>query len=146
MNKVDAGHILEKEMATHTNVLAWRIPGMGNPGGLPSIESHRVGHDWRDLAAAAAVHIHKGILFSHKKEGDSEICSNMDGSGDYHTKWRNPGRHIWCHLCVESKKSDTSRFIYKTNRLPDIENELLVTKGERVGEGLIRSMGLTDTH
>ena len=47
---------------------------------------------------------------------------------------------------MESKKSDTSRFIYKTNRLPDIENELLVTKGERVGEGLIRSMGLTDTH
>ena len=86
MNKVDAGHILEKEMATHTNVLAWRIPGMGNPGGLPSIESHRVGHNWSDLAAAAAVHIHKGILFSHKKEGDSEICSNMDGSGDYHTK------------------------------------------------------------
>ena len=55
MNKVDAGHILEKEMATHTNVLAWRIPGMGNPGGLPSIESHRVGHDWRDLAAATAL-------------------------------------------------------------------------------------------
>ena len=36
---------LEKEMATHSRVLAWRIPGMGEPGGLPSMESHRVGHD-----------------------------------------------------------------------------------------------------
>ena len=40
-------------MATHSSVLAWRIPGTGEPGGLPSIGSHRVGHDWRDLAAAA---------------------------------------------------------------------------------------------
>ena len=46
-------HALEKEMATHSSVLAWRIPGMGEPGGLLSIGSHRVGHDWSDLAAAA---------------------------------------------------------------------------------------------
>jgi len=39
-------------MATHSSVLAWRIPGMGEPGGLPSMGSHRVGHDWSDLAAA----------------------------------------------------------------------------------------------
>ena len=48
-------HALEKEMATHSSVLAWRIPGMGEPGGLPSMGLHRVGHDWSDLAAAAAV-------------------------------------------------------------------------------------------
>ena len=48
-------HALEKEMATHSSVLAWRIPGTGDPGGLPSMGSHRVGHDWSDLAAAAAV-------------------------------------------------------------------------------------------
>ena len=47
-------HALEKEMATHSSVLAWRIPGMVGPGGLPSMGSHRVGHDWSDLAAAAA--------------------------------------------------------------------------------------------
>ena len=47
-------HALEKEMATHYSVLAWRIPGMGEPGGLLSLGSHRVGHDWSDLAAAAA--------------------------------------------------------------------------------------------
>ena len=47
-------HALEKEMATHTGVLAWRVPGTGEPGGLPSVGSHRVGHDWSDLAAAIA--------------------------------------------------------------------------------------------
>ena len=58
-------HALEKETATHSSFLAWRIPGTGEPGGLPSMGSHRVGHDWSDLAAAAAcvpvytsVHIH----------------------------------------------------------------------------------------
>ena len=45
-------HALEKEMATHPSVLAWRIPGMGKPGGLPSMGLHRVRYD---LAAAAAV-------------------------------------------------------------------------------------------
>ena len=45
-------HALEKAMATHSSVLAWRIPGMGEPGGLPSVGSHRVGHDWSDLAIA----------------------------------------------------------------------------------------------
>ena len=47
-------HALETEMATHSSVLAWRIPGTGEPGGLPSMRSHRVGHDWIDLAAVAA--------------------------------------------------------------------------------------------
>ena len=47
-------HALEKEMATHSSILAWRIPGMGEPGGLPSMGLHSVGHDWSDLAAAAA--------------------------------------------------------------------------------------------
>ena len=45
-------HALEKEMATHSSVLAWRIPGTEEPGGLPSMGLHRVGHDRSDLAAA----------------------------------------------------------------------------------------------
>ena len=48
-------HALEKEMATRSSVLAWRIPRMGEPGGLPSMRSHRVGHDWSDLAAVAGL-------------------------------------------------------------------------------------------
>ena len=47
-------HALEKEMATHSSVLAGRIPRTAEPGGLPSMGSHRVGHDGSDLAAAAA--------------------------------------------------------------------------------------------
>ena len=47
-------HALEKEMAAHSSVLAWRIPGTGEPDWLPSMESHRVGHDWSNLAAAVA--------------------------------------------------------------------------------------------
>ena len=47
-------HVLEEEMATHSSVLAWRIPRTGEPGRLLSMGSHRVWHDWSDLAAAAA--------------------------------------------------------------------------------------------
>ena len=46
-------HALEKEMATHSSVLAWKIPGTGGPGRRPSMGSHRVGHDWSNLATAA---------------------------------------------------------------------------------------------
>ena len=48
---------LEKEMATHSSVLAWRIPWTGEPGGLLSVGSHRVGHDWSDAAAAVGNHV-----------------------------------------------------------------------------------------
>ena len=47
-------HTLEKEMATHSSILAWRIPGTGEPGGVPSLWAHRVGHDWSNLVAEAA--------------------------------------------------------------------------------------------
>ena len=53
-------------MATHSSVLVWRIPGMGKPGGLPSMGSHRVGHDWSDLATAAAA------IGKWAQEGDKE--------------------------------------------------------------------------
>ena len=53
--------VLEKEMATHSSVLAWRIPGTGEPSGLPFLGSHGVGHNWSDLAAAAAAGL-KGPL------------------------------------------------------------------------------------
>jgi len=58
-------HALEKEMATHSSVLAWRIPGTEEPSGLPSMGSHRVGHNWGDLAAAETNNIIKQ-LYSNK--------------------------------------------------------------------------------
>ena len=45
---------MEKDMATHSSILAWKIPRTEEPGGLPSMGSHRVGHDWSNLEAAAA--------------------------------------------------------------------------------------------
>ena len=47
-------HALEKEMAAHSCILAWRVPGTEEPGGLPSLGAHRVRHDGSNLAAAAA--------------------------------------------------------------------------------------------
>ena len=62
-------HALEEEIATHSSVLAWRIPGTGEPGGLPSMGSHGVRHDWSDLAAAAAalltVYVTPSSLFTY---------------------------------------------------------------------------------
>ena len=65
-------HALEKEMATHSSVLAWRIPGTEEPGGLPSMGLHRVGHDWSDLAAAAAAKFEsiKSYLYTVTGEGN----------------------------------------------------------------------------
>ena len=54
---------LEKEMVTHSSILAWRIPGTEEPGGLPSMGSHRVGHNWSVLAAATQVCLQKQWLF-----------------------------------------------------------------------------------
>ena len=59
---------LEKEMATHSSVLAWRIQGTVEPGGLPSMGSYRVGHDWSDLAAAAAEISKQGKLVKYYHE------------------------------------------------------------------------------
>ena len=49
--------VVEKEMATHFSTLAWKIPWMEEPGGLPSMGSHRVGHGWSNVAAAAAIQL-----------------------------------------------------------------------------------------
>ena len=65
-------HALEKEMATHSSVLAWRIPWTGEPGGLRSMGSHRVEHYWSDLAAAAAAFITCRLL----DDGHSD-CDTM---------------------------------------------------------------------
>ena len=68
-------HALEKEMATHSSILAWRIPGTAEPGGLPSLGSHRVGHNWSDLAAAAAVFIESLLWPKHFVKDFIDIIS-----------------------------------------------------------------------
>ena len=88
-------HALEKEMATQSTVLAWRIPGMAGPGGLPSMGSHRVGHDWSDLAAAAAkilIIILRGIGF----RTFSFECSMLKKKKKL-AKWASKGTE-WSHV------------------------------------------------
>ena len=83
-------HALEKAMATHSSVLAWKIPGAAEPGGLLSMGSHRVWHDWSDLTVAAAAAYHspnrniiKGICSNRVLIWDSELhipkCPDFNG-------------------------------------------------------------------
>ena len=69
-------------MATHSSVLAWRIPGMVEPGGLPSMGLYRVGHDWSDLAAAAEHIFTHLVLATAAKSLQScpTLCDPIDGS------------------------------------------------------------------
>ena len=84
-------HALEKEIATHSSVLAWRIPGTGEPGGLPSMGSHRVGHDWNDLAVAVA-----GGPWVGKKDSDSPAAgSKIYGDRKIYIKFRNSPTNWW---------------------------------------------------
>ena len=69
-------HALGKEMATHSSILAWRIPGTEEPRGLPSVGSHRVGHDWSDLAAAAAAYLCNVYCFPV-----AQVVKNLPANG-----------------------------------------------------------------
>ena len=66
-------HALEKEMATHSSVLAWRILGTEEPGGLPSLGSHRVGHDWSDLAYTHVNWTWNNRLVPNRKRSTSRL-------------------------------------------------------------------------
>ena len=74
-------HALEEEMATHSRILAWRIPGTGEPGGLPSMGSHRVGHDWSDLAAVAAACVLRKVTLRKLPPVVKTLPSNAGGAG-----------------------------------------------------------------
>ena len=91
-------HALEKEMATHSSVLAWRIPGTGEPGGLPSIGSHRVGHNWSDLAAAAVSQNSWHMLFSFCKLGFYIVVSKRQSPSFKHKTKLESNQIIHFHL------------------------------------------------
>ena len=82
------------------------------------------------------VYLYNGILLSHKKEWNNDICSNMDGPRDYHTKWSKPDKekYIVSLICGIFKKWYEWTYIQNRNRPTDIENKLMVTKrGGRYG-------------
>ena len=73
-------HALEKEMATHSSILAWRIPGMGEPGVLTSMGSQRVGHYWSNLAAAAASCERDGNTRPPDLPPEKSVCRSTNNS------------------------------------------------------------------
>ena len=103
-------HALEKDMATNFSVLAWRIPGTGKPGWLPSMGSHRVEHDWSDLAAAvfSTLFILSSVQFSR-----SVMSNSLQPHESQHARppcaSPTPGVHSnshpssrWCHPAISS--------------------------------------------
>ena len=90
-------------MATHSSVLAWRIPGTGEPGGLPSMGSHRVRHDWSDLAAAAAAASQCWLSISSDKS-----CSLLPGMGEEGTSLQ---REICGLLLAENRRAGDFSYI-----------------------------------
>ena len=117
-------HALEKEMATRSSVLAWRIPGTGEPGGLLSMGSHRVGHDWSDLAAAApcvfmCVYKCHWLKKIHNVKVENYVlssrCTGVLSSGDTASQlWGTvlrgkEGTRIYWSLCNKSQVVQTSK-------------------------------------
>ena len=102
-------------MATFSSILAWRIPGTGEAGGLPSTESHRVGHDWSDLAAAAAAEC------PYESESDSPAAAMSNSVRPHRWQptslprpWDSPGKNtgVGCHFllqCIKVKVKSLSR-------------------------------------
>ena len=75
-------YTLKKEMATHSSILAWRIPGMGEPDGLLSLGSHRVRHDWSDATAAAAACEWNPFLLLWAHSINNTYCLTIDSLWD----------------------------------------------------------------
>ena len=101
---------LKKEMATHSSVLAWRIPGTREPFGLPSMGLHRVGHDWSDSAAAAAASLKK-----MKKTIPRHIIINLLKSSEKKRKIFKAGRGNNDGLNTQGTETDDSWFLVRNN-------------------------------
>ena len=88
----------EKEMATHSSVLAWRIPGTGDPGGLLSMGSHRVGHEWSDAAACSC----KRITFNDALNR-SLLTSDGQPLHSSSSRLSSPLQNfLYCHYCFHT--------------------------------------------
>ena len=113
-------HALEKEMVTpHSSVLAWRIPGTGQPSGLPSLGSHRVGHDWSDLAAAtAAVTLEWKLWLSAKPKQVPRHVSQLW----MNSRWAKPPMNSWLVLPWEETHNVPLRRICTPEELSGLEN------------------------
>ena len=110
-------------MATHSSVLAWRIPGTGEPGGLPTMGPHRVGHDWGDLAAAAASMSLFSKIFHNPFTRQETGPASVSVSSAF-TNWK----ILISYNNSEKKKSPPLRF-FQPKAHPFHRSELEFTQG-----------------
>ena len=105
-------HALEKEMATHSSVLAWRIPGMGDPGGLQSMGSHRVGHDWRDLAECIYMEFRKMVMITlYARQKKTHRCTEQSfGLCGRRRGWDDLREQHWNIYIINCETDHESRF------------------------------------
>ena len=82
---------LEEGIAAHSSILAWRIPGTWEPGGLPSVGSHRVRHDWSDTAAAAATYLEWASQVALVVKNPQATARNIRDAGSIPGSGRSPG-------------------------------------------------------
>ena len=89
---------LEKEMATHSSIHAWKIPGTEEPGRLLSIGSQRVRHNWNDFAHTAAA--------AKPRQSWLTLCDSVDGSPPGSHPWDSPGKNtgVGCHFLLQRMK------------------------------------------
>ena len=88
-------YALEKEVATHSSVLAWRIPETGEPGGLTSMGSHRVRHDWSNLAVAADIFLEFSCFFYDPIDLDNLISGHYAFSKSSFKIWKFSFHILW---------------------------------------------------
>ena len=127
-------HALEKEMATHFSVLAWRIPGTGKPGGLPSMGSHRVGHDWSKWLSSSSSSnlcwpsklIMKPITIT--KTGKAQKCQLWSYFRSIHNFATVVINHIWTIFSAPRLKLDLSNHNTQgsCDKLPVYSHQLLL--------------------
>ena len=121
-------HTLQKEMATHASILAWRIPGMGEPGGLPSMGSHRVGHDWSDLAAAGSFDCFETGKHFRYLVGRDQKCQPSCNAHESPTQQK-----LSCSKCQQSPYQETleyrkeDRYMHTKNWTPALNAGICFT-------------------
>ena len=128
-------------MATHSSILAWRIPGTEEPGGLPSMGSHRVGHDWSDLAAAAAWNIGKQYQWSYMQDTDvkNRLLDSVE-EGENGMTWENSIK-TWTLLYVKQMASE--RLIHEAGSQSQWSG---TTQRDRVGREVRGRLRMRGTH
>ena len=132
-------HALEKEMATNSSILAWRVPGTEEPGALPSTGSPGAGHDWSDLAAATAcMWGAQSLSFTACVLSCSVVSNSMWPHGLKPTRllcpWNFPGKNtgVVCHFPLQgiflTQGLNLCALSWQTDSLPRCHNALLISQ------------------